>query len=275
MNESIKRYVYIFVGQFIATIGFACVLIPNKLVPVGLGGLATVINAVTGWNIQLLLVLLSLPLIIWAYFKHDKNKLFFAALCYGLFTFYFGIIEAWLPDFVTDPIIASVSGGILLGIGSGMVISRGVPNGPEALVGLHLKEKRDIPVPTFLMVLNMAIISSSIIYGELTMIVYSIIATYISGKIANYVVIGSRRYFVVNIVSDYYLEITSFIHDELKRSVTFVQSMDTSNVRKRMLVKTVISSRELVLLREHVKSYKDDSFVYAIESASIIGGGFE
>lgn len=275
MNDSVKRYIYIVVGQFISTIGFASVLIPNKLVPVGLGGLATIINVLTGWNLQVLLILLSLPLIIWAFFKQDKSKLFYAALCYGLFTFYFGIIDAWVPKFVTDPIIASVFGGILLGLGSGMVISRGVPNGPEALVGLHLKETRDIPVPTFLMVFNMVVIGSSIIYGDLTMIVYSIIATYISGKIANYVVIGSRRYFVVNIVSDYYLEITEFIHKELNRSVSFVQSMDTSNVRKRMLVKTVISSRELVQLREHVKSYKDDSFVYAIESASIIGGGFE
>lgn len=275
MNRTVKTFVYIIIGQFIATLGFASVLIPNNLVPVGLGGVASIINVLTGWDIQMLLIILSLPLIIWAYFNHDKDKLFYAAFCYGLFTFYFGIVSDYVPEFVTDPIVASVLGGILLGIGSGMVISRGIPNGPEALVGLYLKDKRDIPVPTFLMVMNMVIICSSIIYGELTMIVYSIVTVYISGKIANYVVIGSRRYFVVNIVSDQYLDITEFIRKELKRSVTFVQAMDTSNVRKRMLVKTVISSRELVRLREHIRSYADDSFVYAIESASIIGGGFE
>ncbi len=275
MNRTVKTFVYIIIGQFIATLGFVSVLIPNNLVPVGLGGVAIIINVLTGLDIQMLLIILSLPLIIWAYFNHDKNKLYYAALCYGLFTFYFGIVSDYVPKFVTDPIVASVLGGILLGIGSGMVISRGVPNGPEALVGLYLKDKRDIPVPTFLMVMNMVIICSSIIYGELTMIIYSIVAVYISGKIANYVVIGSRRYFVVNIVSDQYLDITEFIRKELKRSVTFVQAMDTSNVRKRMLVKTVISSRELVRLREHIRSYADDSFVYAIESASIIGGGFE
>lgn len=275
MKRTVKTFTYIVIGQFIATLGFASVLIPNNLVPVGLGGIASIINVLTGWDIQMLLIILSLPLIIWAYFNHDKDKLFYAAFCYGLFTFYFGIVSDYVPQFVTDPIVASVLGGILLGIGSGMVISRGVPNGPEALVGLHLKDKRDIPVPTFLMVMNMVIICSSIIYGELTMIVYSIVTVYISGKIANYVVIGSRRYFVVNIVSDQYLDITEFIRKELKRSVTFVQAMDTSNVRKRMLVKTVISSRELVRLREHIKAYSDDSFVYAIESASIIGGGFE
>jgi len=221
------------------------------------------------------MIALSLPILCWAILKYDRTKVYYAAFCYGLFTFYFGLVEAYVPDFITDPIIASVLGGIMLGIGSGIVISRAVPNGPEAIVGLYLKEKRDINVPTFLMVMNMIIISSSILYGDLTFIVYSIIANYISGKIANYVVIGSRRYYVVNVVSDHYLDITQFIQNELNRGVTFIQSMDTASVRKRMLIKTVMSSRELVRLRDFIKAFEDDSFVYAIESASVIGGGFE
>ncbi len=273
--KRLKKYPFIFVGQFIGAATFSSVLIPNDLVPVGLGGVSTILNNLFGWNIQLMLVLLSLPIILWAYFMYDRSKLGYAALCYGLFTFYFGITDAFVPKFVTDPIIASVFGGICLGIAGGMVISQGVPNGPEAIVGLYLKEKRDINVPTFLMVMNMVIISSSIIYGDLTMIIYSIIANYISGRVANYVVIGSRRYFMVNIISDHYLDITQFIHKELGRGVTFVQSMDTSTVKKKMLVKTVVSSRELVRLREYIKNINDDSFVYAMESVSVIGGGFE
>lgn len=274
--ENVKKFGYIIVGQFIGVLAFACILIPNNLAPVGLGGIARTINVFTGWDIQLLLIALSLPIILWAFFFYDKKKLAYAALCYGLFTFYFGIVEAYVPVFVTDPIIASITGGILLGISGGMVISRGVPNGPEATVGLYLKEKKDIPVPTFLMVLNMVIISSAMLYGDLTIIIYSIIANYISGRVANYVVIGNRRYFAVNIHSDHYLEITEFIHDKLNRGVTFVQSMDTANVRKRILIKTVLSSRELVQLRAYVQSFEDDdSFIYAVESASIIGGGFE
>ena len=275
MKEVMKKFGFIIIGQFINTVAFASVLIPNKLVPVGLGGVATIFNNLFGWNIQLTLIILCLPILSWAMLKYDRTKVYYAAFCFALFTFYFGLVQAYVPDFITDPIIASVLGGIMLGIGSGMVIGRGVPNGPEAIVGLYLKEKRDINVPTFLMVMNMLIISSSILYGELTFIVYSIISNYISGRIANYVVIGSRRYYVVNVVSDNYLDITEFIHKDLKRGVTFIQSMDTASVQKKMLIKTVISSRELVRLRDYIKGFQDDSFVYAIESASVLGGGFE
>lgn len=275
MNDTIKKVVYIIIGQFINTVAFASVLIPNDLVPVGLGGVATIFNNLFGINMQVMLILLALPILIWAFLKYDRTKVYYAAFCYGIFTFYFGLVEAYVPDFITDPIVAAVLGGIMLGVGGGMVIGRAVPNGPEAIVGLYLKEKRDINVPTFLMIMNMVIITSSILYGDLTMIVYSIIANYISGVIANYVVIGSRRYLVVNIISDHYLDITEFIHDELHRSVTFVQSMDASSVRKKMLLKTVVSNREMVRLRDFVKAYADDSFIYAIESASVLGGDFE
>lgn len=273
--NNVNKFARILVGQFINSVAFVCVLVPNNLVPVGLGGVATIFYNLFGWNIQVMLIVLSLPIITWAYFKYNRTKLYYAAFCYGVFTFYFGIVDAYVPKFVTDPIVAAVLGGIMLGIGSGMVIAKGIPNGPEAIVGLYLKEKKDIAVPKFLMVMNMVIISSSIIYGALTMIIYSIVSNYITGQISNYVIIGGKRFFVVNIVSDHYLDITEFINDELKRGVSFIHTMDASSVKKKMMLKTVISSRELVRLREYVMKFEDDSFVYAIEGASIIGGGFE
>jgi uncharacterized membrane-anchored protein YitT (DUF2179 family) len=76
-------------------------------------------------------------------------------------------------------------------------------------------------------------------------------------------------------MTDNYFDVTDFIRKELKRGVTFVQGLDTSNVKKKIMVKTVVSNHELVLLKEYIKNLKDDSFVYVTESAGLIGGGFE
>jgi len=275
MKEQVKRYLFILIGQFIGTVAFVTVLIPNKLVAVGLGGVATIIHELTGTSIQLLLILLCLPIILWAFFKYDRRQVYFATFCFSLFTFYIGIVQKIIPPFVTDPIIASVAAGILFGIGGGMVISQGIANGPEAIVGLYLKEKKDITVGKFFMILNTVIIFSSIIYGELTLIIYSLISTYIAGKITDYVIIGTKRYYVVTILSDEYLKVTDYIRKDLKRGVTFIQGLDTESVKKRMMLKTVVSKRELVSLRQYIQNLEDDSFVYATESASLIGGGFE
>lgn len=53
--------------------------------------------------------------------------------------------------------------------------------------------------------------------------------------------IGGKKYFNVSIMSDAYMDITEYIRNELKRSATFAQEMDTTNVKKKMLLQTLVS----------------------------------
>lgn len=274
MKKTIVKLLWIAIGQFIGAVAFQAVLIPNGLVAVGLGGVATILNNLFGFNIQLSLVVLALPIMIWSYLAYNRKQVFYALYSFGIFTFYIGIVEAYIPPFVTDGIVAAASGGILLGLAMGIVLKQAVANGPESIVGMFLKEKRGMTVGTFFMVMNTVIICSSIIYGDLTLIVYSLISNYISSVIGDYIIIGTKRYYVVNIMSDYYLDITDYIRKELGRGVTFIQSLDTDNVQKKMLIKTVVSKQELVKLRDFVRQYKDDTFIYAVESAGLAGKGF-
>lgn len=275
MKKNVIKCFWIAIGQFIAACAFNLILLPNHLVATGLGGLATVLNNMVGVNIQLTLLVLALPVIIWAILKYEKRQVFFAAYSFGMFTFYIGIVNKIFRPFQTDSMIAAVSGGILLGVAAGIILRQNVANGPESIVGMYLKDKKGLSVGNFFMILNTVIIFSSILYGDLTLIVYSLMSNYIASKITDYVIIGTKRYYIVNIMSDNYLEITEYIRKDLKRGVTFVQGLDTSNVRKKMMVKTVVSSQELIHLKEFVKKLKDDSFVYVTESAGLLGGGFE
>lgn len=270
----LKRIVVLLVGQFIAAAGFNQVLVPNNLVPVGLGGLATVVNNVTGMNVQVLLIAFSIPIIIWALLKYERKQVYYAAFCYFLFTFYLGIVDKVIPPFVTDPIIATIFGGVVMGISGGLVMRQGVANGPEAIVAMYLKEKKELSIGNFFLVLNTSIIFSSIIYGDLTMIIYSMISVFIASKVTDMVILGNNKIFIVNVMSDQYLEITEFIHKELGRGVTFVQSLDTQNVKKKMLIKTVLTKGEFIALKNYIHEFEDDSFVYVTESAGVIGGGF-
>ncbi|SCP97566.1 YitT family protein [Anaerobium acetethylicum] len=275
MYKIIKRLFWILVGQFIGAGAFRLVLVPNQLVAPGFGGVATVLNNLFGFNMQMTLIVLCIPVLLWSFFSYDRKQVFYAAFSYGAFTFGIGIVGKIFDPFITDPIIATVVAGVMLGVATGIILRQEVANGPEAIVGLYLNEKKDLSVGNFFMVLNTVIIFSSVIYGDFTFIVYSLICNMISSRITDYVIIGLNKYYIVNIMSDNYLDITDYIRKELHRRVTFIQGMDTTNVKKKMLIQTVVSNRELVSLKMYVKGLKDDSFVYVTESAGLIGGGFE
>ena len=271
----VKKLFWIAVGQLIAAIAFSRILVVNQLVATGFGGLATVINHLTGWNVQLLLIGMAVPVFIWAFFFYDRKQIFYAAFSYFIFTFYIGLVDKVIPEFRTDPLIAAVSGGVILGIAAGIIMKQRVANGPESVVALYLKEKKGLTIGNFFLVLNSVIIFSAILYGDLTIIIYSFISNYIQSYVTDRVMIGGQTYYNVCIMSDQYLEITDFIRTDLKRGVTFIQGMDTSNVKKKMLLQTVVTKHELISLKEYIKTFNDDSFVYANQSASLLGRGFE
>jgi uncharacterized membrane-anchored protein YitT (DUF2179 family) len=266
---------WIAIGQFVAAIAFSKILVANNLVAAGFGGLATVMNHMTGWNMQILLIVLAVPVFLWAFFCYDRTQIFYGAFSYMMFTIYIGVIDQFIPAFHTDPVIAAVAGGVILGAAVGVIMRQRVANGPESIIALFLKNKYGITVGSFFLALNSIIIFSSILYGDLTLIIYSFISNFIQSMVTDYVMIGGTKYYNVNIMSDRYLEITDYIRKDLKRGVTFIQGMDTSNVKKKILVQTVVNKHELVALKEYVKTLKDDSFVYATQSASLLGRGYD
>ncbi len=275
MRETIKKMLWIAMCQFIAAVAFNSILLENGLVATGFGGLATVINHLSGWNMQMMLIMMALPVFIWAFFFYNRKQIFYAAYSYFLFTFYLGIVEKFIPKFHTDAIVASVAGGVIMGIAVGVIMRQRVANGPEAVVGIYLKEKTGMTIGSFFLVLNSAIIFSSMLYGDLTLIIYSFMSNYVQSFVTDFIMIGGKKFYNVNIMSDQYLEITDFIRKELHRGVTFIQGMDTTNVKKKMMIQTVVSKHELVSLKVYVKSLKDDSFVYANQSASLLGRGYD
>ena len=270
-----KKLFWIAVGQFISACAYCQILNTNNLVATGLGGLAAVINRLTGADVQFLLVFMALPIFVWSFFSYNKKQIFYAGFSYFMFTFYVGIVNRYLPPLYTVPIAATVSGGVVGGIAGGIIMKQRVANGPESIVALYLKEKKGISVGTYYMIINSVVIGSSIIYGDVTMIIYSLICTFVQSAVTDKLIMGFEKYYNVSIMSDQYLEITQFIRDELNRGATFIQAMDTTNVKKKILIQSVLSQQELIAIRDYVKSFQDDSFICARRSNSIIGRGFD
>ncbi|MCR5203307.1 MAG: YitT family protein [Lachnospiraceae bacterium] len=275
MKQVIKNLVIIFFAQIINTIGFSLVLIPNNLSPTGIGGFCTTIYKVFGINMQLLMLIIACPIVIWAFIKYDKNQVFYTAYSYVLFTTFTAFIGKILPEFHTDPFIAALAGGVILGFGTGLILRINVSNSPEAIVSNYLREYYGITPGSFFLVLNSIVIFSSISYGNITLIIYSLFSNYICSVVTDKVVLGVEKYYEVNIITSEIFKITDFIRKELGRSVVYVQCMDTENVSKKMMIKTVITNQQLTSLKLHIEKTDDDSFVYVSESAGLIGTSLE
>jgi len=273
MKKQINTGISIIIGTLIGAIAFNCILVPNGLMAGGLGGIALVISKLTNFNIQLVLAVLCLPIAIWAYFTYGVKPIITAISCFVLFTVFLGVTDS-LPVFKTDIMLATIVAGIMFGISGGVVLRLGCANGPEALIGMYFKNKFNLPIGAFFTIMNICIISTALIYSRLEIILYSFISIYITGKVTDFIVIGFKKYYEVNIVSDKYIEITDYIHNTLHRGATFVQCLGTYNLQKRMMIKTLVSNSEIVQLKNHSKSLDENCFIFISQSNEVVGRGF-
>jgi uncharacterized membrane-anchored protein YitT (DUF2179 family) len=276
MKKITSTFISLFLGALLGAYSFNNILLHNNLISGGLGGIATVITRWYPANIQIVLAVLCLPILIWAYITYGLKQIVYAFTSFTLFTLLIGIVKA-LPVLNIDVVLAALLSGILFGISGGIVLRLGVANGPEALVGMYVKDKYGVSIGVFFTVLNTIIVSSSLLLPNSTLnsILYSMISIYVSGKVTDFIVAGFRRDYEVTIISDKYVEITEFIHKDLKRGATFIRGLGSYNHQEKMLIKTLVSNSELITLKEYVKKTDPLCFMYINESIGVVGGDFE
>lgn len=68
--------------------------------------------------------------------------------------------------------------------------------------------------------------------------------------------------------------LTEFIHKEIKRGVTYIQCIGTFELKKNMMLKTLVKNDELVKIKNHLKQLDPNSFIYINESIEVHGRGF-
>lgn len=275
MKKVSKIIVFLFLGALIGAYSFNNVLLPSNLIAGGLGGIATVITRWFKINIQIVLAILSLPILIWAHVTYGFKQIVYAFISFSLFTALLSVVKMF-PALEVDVVLAVLVSGILFGISGGLVLRLGVANGPEALIGIYLKKKYGISLGVFFTILNIVIVSSSLLLPSITLnnLLYSMVSIYISGKVTDFIVAGFRRDYEVTIISDKYTEITEFIHKDLGRGATFMKAIGSYNHQEKMLIKTIVSNSELIALKDYAKGLDPSCFMYVNESIGIVGEGF-
>jgi len=272
-TKELSIAISIVIGAFLGAYSFNNVILPYNLISGGLGGAATIVTRLSGVNVQLALGLLCLPILIWAYLTYGFKQIIYAFTCFILFTLMISVVK-FLPIPKIDIMIAVILSGVIGGISGGVVLRFGIANGPEGLVGVYLKERYGLNIGVYFIILNTAIVAASMIIPNTTIntMAYSLISIYIAGKVTDVIVMGFRKDYEVTIISEKYIEITNYIHSDLKRGATFIKGFGTYNKQDKILIKTIVSNSEMIVLKNYVKEIDPSCFIYVTESIEVVGG---
>jgi uncharacterized membrane-anchored protein YitT (DUF2179 family) len=254
-------------GAILAAGAFNMFLIPHSLLSGGVSGISMILGYFFGWNIGLLYLLINLPLLITGWIIIGRRFVLLSIVSVVLTSWLMQVIPQ--NQVIQDPILASVFGGVLLGIGSGITLRAGGSSGGFDIVGSILTRKRDFPLGSLLFVLNAAVI---IVLGYMKgwdLALNSMLSIYISGKI-------------VDSIHVRHVKVTAFIITQMKeqlverllqlpRGVTVVKTEGAFTHVQRDMLMTVTTRYELAELRKIIRETDPKAFVNIVETVEVLG----
>ena len=265
-------------GCAIMGLSYSMFLIPHHFVPGGVSGLAIIINYFIKLPVGAMIIVLNIPIFVFGLRTMGK-KYVLKSLAGMLISSV--MIDAFnqvlrIPAATDNKILASIYGGILLGIGLGIVFRGHASTGGSDIVGMVVSKYTGISIGFGIMITDFIIISASgFAFRRLEAPLYGYIVLFISTKVIDMILEGWNYSKLVIITSNRTVEIEKFILNTLERSGTALKSRSLYLNMEGEIILTVIHRKQLAELRDYIKEIDPQAFVIINDTYDVLGKGFK
>ena len=265
----VLTYMFMTIGILLAALALEVFLIPNRIIDGGITGISIILSFLTNINLSIFIVIINIPFLLLG-FKHlGKNFLIQSSVAMILFSL---LLEAFKQvDVVTsDILLATVFGGLLLGIGVGFVIRYGACLDGVETIAILINKKTSFSVGQVILLVNLVIyMVAGILFGW-DRALYSIMTYFITYKIIDIVSEGLDQAKAALIITNNGEEIASSIYKKLGRTVTFIEGEGLISGKKVVLY-VVVTRIEVRELKKIVGDDDISAFMTITDVAEIVG----
>jgi uncharacterized membrane-anchored protein YitT (DUF2179 family) len=275
-RRDLLDYAGIFAGVAITALALDWFLIPNMIAAGGASGLATVIHHLTKLPVGLLMVLINIPLFLASvrtFGRHFGAKTVFGT---ALLSILIDLVAIVLPEPLTqDPLLASLYGGVLTGVGIGLTFRFNGTTGGTDIAARLLKKYTSLSVGRALLFIDMAIIIlAGLVFRQPDLSLYALITVFVTSKAIDLILEGEDYARAAFIITKDPADIVQNIFAVLGRGVTTIEGRGAYTGTDRQVLLCVVSRAEQSRLREIVEATDPKAFVIITSASEVLGEGF-
>ena len=275
LKQKGKDIVWVVAGNAVLALAVSMFILPYDILSGGVAGIAVALQPLIPLPVTLMVNLLVVGLfILGACFlgKEFAMKTILSSLIYPVFlTFFSGRV----PVLDLDPILASLYGGLLGGMGVGMALRTGASTGGMDIPPLIVHKLTHIEIAKLVLITDaLTVLLGAFTYG-LEAVLIGFVAVWASSvAIDKVLMFGGQQAKAIQIISDQYEQIIERIHSELERGTTLIEAQGGYTHEKRKIVLVVITKNQYPALMEMVTAIDKEAFVIANDTHEVKGFGF-
>lgn len=256
-------------GAMLAAIALENFLLPNTVLDGGINGVSIILAKLFDIPLSLLVVLLNIPFMYIGYKNLGKSFLFRTIYALAAFSIF---LEAFsgLGAFTEEILLATVFGGVLLGVGVGLIIRfGGCIDGTESLA-MVISKKTNLSVGQIVLGFNLLIYTlAGFIFG-FDRAMYSLLTYVITFKVIDAVSEGLEQAKAALIITAKGTKLSKEIYEKLGRTTTTIRGKGLISGEKEVLY-CVLTRIEIFELRNLVEKMDESAFVTILDVSDIIG----
>lgn len=291
MKLRLKPFVLIFFGCAIMTVGMNLFLIPYKLAPGGVSGLATVLHYVSGNRLPvgILMLAMNVPLFILGW--RTKGRGFMLRSLFGTIVLSLQIdLAAPFTDklinvfFVQldqsmatpDLLLNALAGGLILGIGLAIVLREdATTGGTDMAAAIIRKFIPHLSLGTFLLFLDvMVVLFATFAFHSIKLGLYASVSLYVSSKTIDAFLEGINFAKTLTIISDHSSLIADRLMNEIGRGVTGYHGKGMYSGQEKTILMCVVKRDEIHQVIQVVRECDPLAFVLLNDTREVLGEGF-
>ncbi len=276
----IMRYLYeiigTIIGSFIMAFAVSLFLLPNQLSSGGVSGIATILYYLLQTPMGTSIIVINIPLFILAIFKLGKEFFLKAVIGTISLSLFIDLLNQFEP-LTTDRFLACIYGGIIIGIGTAIILKVKSSTGGTDLSSYIIKEYRpSVQMGRAIVVIDIVIISLNVFFfNEIEIGLYSAITIYIMGKVIDIIFEGVDFTKLILIVSDKNDKIAEEIGDKVRRGSTALYGKGMHTNEEKIVLMTAAARRDVSRIKEIALKIDPRSFIIVTNSREVLGLGFK
>lgn len=275
-KQILKEMLETILGALIMAAGVSLFLLPNQLSSGGIAGVATILYYLLDIPMGTAIIAINIPLFLFSMYK--VGKMFFLKSTIGTIAMsvFIDLLDKIEP-LTNDRFLACVYGGILLGLGTTLLLKAEASTGGSDLISYIAKKyKPTVRSGNIIVIIDIIIIALNVIFfKEIEIGLYSAIAIYLMGKIIDIFFEGINFTKLMIIVSNKSEEIAKQIDEKVARGSTGVYGKGMYTNENKLILMCAAYRKDVAKIKIIAKEIDPRSFIVITNSREVVGQGFK
>lgn len=279
-KENIKVFfidiIEVIFGAAVVALGISMFLLPCKLSTGGIAGLATILYYLFKIPMGITNIVLNVPLFLFSGYKIGKS--FFAKSVVGTISLsIFMDIFDKLNKITADSFLACIYGGIIVGIGTAIILRANGSTGGSELVSNIIKEyNSNMRISNVIVIIDVIVVVLNIIFfKEIEIGLYSAISIYLMGKVIDILFEGIYFTKLIFIISEKNEEIAIKIGENIKRGTTGLFGKGMYTNKEKIILMCAATRGDVFKVKTAAKKIDPQAFIIISNAREVFGMGFK